>query len=277
VRLPDGTRTTIPLPEKGSLLIGRSAPADLVLADQFLSRSHLRFECNSGVIRFTDPESRNGTWVNGVRSRERLISHGDCLHAGHTFFRLSAVLEGKVILPLLAAVPEEPLSPEQVLLVDAIQATCSYAILDGAVDKAVCNLLKRSGALFHSLYEGEPAIPIAPFGPFLVDFKSVPHLLPHVIQSGWTKAWGVFLKTSAGFEEVRHHLRSLLIVKTEDGRDLLFRFYDPRVLPPFLATCTASERAQLFGCIEGWVVAADTGQAMLLSPSGETRALLPLA
>ena len=41
-----------------------------------------------------------------------------------------------------------------------------------------------------------------------------------------------------------------MLVKTEDGEELYFRFYDPRVLRIFLPTCDESQIRELFGPIE---------------------------
>jgi len=38
-----------------------------------------------------------------------------------------------------------------------------------------------------------------------------------------------------------------LIVEDPDDRNLLFRFYDPRVLPNYLETCNSAECARFFG------------------------------
>ncbi len=273
VQAADRTRFLIALPAEGSLLIGREAPADVVVSDTFMSRSHVRIDCNAARIFFTDGDSRNGTLVNGVRAKRGTLQHGDCFLAGRSFFRLSVVLEGKVASPLVFGPPPTPLLPEQRPVLTAM-AECAFAVLDGAISPAVYEFIQRSGAFFQSLYEGEPAIPIAPMGPFLVDLSANPDLLPHLVQLGWNNAWGVFLKSSAGFEQVRHHLRTLLLTQAEDGRTLLFRFYDPRVLVFFVATCTPKEREELFGYIEAFLLLREkTGSPTWLMPSGERVAL----
>ena len=42
---------------------------------------------------------------------------------------------------------------------------------------------------------------------------------------------------------MRRHFRRFLTVETEAGEALSFRFYDPRVLRPFLASATEDEGA----------------------------------
>src|SRR5829696_5828826 len=49
------------------IVIGRSAPADLVLPDQRISRSHCRVCLALGEVIVIDLESSNGTFVDGQR------------------------------------------------------------------------------------------------------------------------------------------------------------------------------------------------------------------
>ncbi len=45
---------------------------------------------------------------------------------------------------------------------------------------------------------------------------------------------------------MRKKLRSLLIVNKEDGNPRIFRFYDPRVISPFLMTCATDQLEFIF-------------------------------
>jgi len=47
--------------------IGRTAPADIVLADSEVSRTHCRLVLQNGVLTVTDLNSTNGTFIDGVR------------------------------------------------------------------------------------------------------------------------------------------------------------------------------------------------------------------
>lgn len=272
LRLREGQLLDIPLPAVGMLCIGREAPADVVLPDTFLSRVHLELHCHNGVFGLKDADSRNGTWVNGVAVKESVLRHGDAIFAGGTFFRLTAVANGNMGAPLLSAASLPPLLPWQDKLTKAIQPQCAFAILDGAISPQVLELMKRSGNRFQSLYEGPAAVELAPDGPFLVDLKSCPLLLPHLIQLGWAKFWGVFLESSATFEVLRRQLRKSLLVKAEDGSSLLFRFYDPRVLSIYLRSCPATERTEFFGVIASFLTETPAPrELLLLQPNAENR------
>ncbi len=60
----DGTRQELELTE--NFLIGRDAPAELVLPLPSISRQHARVEFRGGQYFLADLQSRNGTFVNGV-------------------------------------------------------------------------------------------------------------------------------------------------------------------------------------------------------------------
>jgi hypothetical protein len=57
-------------------------------------------------------------------------------------------------------------------------------------------------------------------------------------------------------------------VKTEDGEELYFRFYDPRILRIFLPECTAEEAVEFFGPIQAfWVEAEDPNMCLVFRRS----------
>jgi hypothetical protein len=60
---------------------------------------------------------------------------------------------------------------------------------------------------------------------------------------------------------MRKQFRSLITVYDESGNPLLFRFYDPRVLPEFLKTCNAAELKTFFGKAD--YLFAEDGQELL--------------
>lgn len=252
VRPPEGKLFYVRLPGQGSVTIGREPPADIVLPDQFVSREHLQLQFANGLWYMTDTGSSNGTFVNGVRQRRSELNHGDTIYAGRSVLRLSAMVEGK---PALRRLPEEPMSfmPWQFRLLTVVEESCNFAVLDGAIGPAVRDLLNLAGVFYQSLYEGEQAVELAPFGPFLVEIKKGTNLLPFLIKTGWGNAWGVYLKASVEFEQVRAHFRRFLLVNTEDGQRLIFRFYDPRVLRIFLPSCDEVQRKEFFGPIQAFL------------------------
>src|SRR4051794_21348495 len=84
VQCPDGQMKTVPL-TGGKLSIGRSSAAELCFPeDAGLSRQHFVFEPEGEDWTVQDLGSKNGTFVNNIPLKARLIlKPGDRVTAGH--------------------------------------------------------------------------------------------------------------------------------------------------------------------------------------------------
>ncbi|HEX6285046.1 MAG TPA: sigma 54-interacting transcriptional regulator [Pyrinomonadaceae bacterium] len=69
-----------------ALIIGRETAANLCLADASVSRRHSKIEKNEQGFVITDLESLNGTFINDVPVRSRLLEHGDRVRIGDSQF-----------------------------------------------------------------------------------------------------------------------------------------------------------------------------------------------
>src|SRR5215218_575556 len=69
-----------------SLIIGRETAANLCIADASVSRRHSKLEKNDTGFVLTDLESLNGTFVNDVPVKSRLLEHGDRVRIGDSQF-----------------------------------------------------------------------------------------------------------------------------------------------------------------------------------------------
>src|SRR5437764_7915607 len=81
---PDGQMNTVPL-TGGRLSIGRSSAAELCFPeDAGLSRQHFAFEPDAEDWTVQDLGSKNGTFVNNIPLKARLVLRpGDRITAGH--------------------------------------------------------------------------------------------------------------------------------------------------------------------------------------------------
>lgn len=83
-----------------SIVVGRTAPAELRVDDAKLSRSHARFTRKGDVVSVEDLGSRNGTWLDGQRVQTARLSSGSTVLLGssqatvHVASRLSAMVAG---------------------------------------------------------------------------------------------------------------------------------------------------------------------------------------
>jgi two-component system response regulator AtoC len=103
----------VPLDAGTPVVLGRSAPATLVVPDPKLSREHARFSRSGDGVLVRDLGSRNGTWSRGERVETALLAPGDEVLAGGTLVRArgagpvppvpagDAYLAGPAMRPLL--------------------------------------------------------------------------------------------------------------------------------------------------------------------------------
>jgi hypothetical protein len=129
-----------------------------------------------------------------------------------------------------------------------------YVVLDGARDDRIGSMVRDSGDSYRCLYEGNIPRELEEVAPWLVRLDPEYPFARELIREGWGKSWGVFLRSPADIEEMRRHLRRFLRVKTEQGKTLVFRYYDPRVLRVYLPTCTADELATFFGPVTSYAM-----------------------
>ncbi len=77
-----------------TLVIGRETAANLCIADASVSRRHSKIEKKDDGFVITDLESLNGTFVNDVPVKSRLLEHGDRVRIGDSLF-LFLIHEGE--------------------------------------------------------------------------------------------------------------------------------------------------------------------------------------
>jgi ABC-type multidrug transport system ATPase subunit/pSer/pThr/pTyr-binding forkhead associated (FHA) protein len=86
-RRPSGIR---PLPTQRTLRIGREVDNDLVLPDLMVSRHHAELRSlTDGGYQIVDLNSHNGTYVNGTRISNAVLTETDLVAIGHVTFRLT--------------------------------------------------------------------------------------------------------------------------------------------------------------------------------------------
>jgi len=61
----------------GATTVGRDASCTVVVADKHVSRKHFEITVQGGSVMLADLESRNGTFVNGVKSLKHVLRDGD--------------------------------------------------------------------------------------------------------------------------------------------------------------------------------------------------------
>lgn len=70
--------------EDNTTVLGRSVESGIRLIDDGISRQHCRIQFIGGVLTVRDLDSRNGTFCNGKRLKQRELKDGDKLQLGKT-------------------------------------------------------------------------------------------------------------------------------------------------------------------------------------------------
>lgn len=267
--------------ERGAkLVVGSEMPAQVRFPnDPLVSCCHFAIEFDGLACRLFDLGSIHGTFLNGARISEAILADFDLIRAGMTMLRVRFEEESAentgvpaVTVPSFApAGPEggpERFSSELTVedhVIQELRASAEplYAILDSARDPLVLATLLDFEEQYQSLYEGAKGDQLASSAPYLVALRHDSWLLETLVEEGWGNSWGVYLTCDKPFDEVRKHLRHFLLVDLDGRKPVYFRYYDPRVLRPFLPSCTPQEAAEFFGPIRSFSMESEDAKSML--------------
>lgn len=138
-----------------------------------------------------------------------------------------------------------------------------YSILDAARIFGEIDTAQQLQTNFLSLYMGQSEELLSSVAPYLFSFQPNTEYGKWLFEKGWGNSWGMFIETNITLEELRKHFRKFLLVKTEDGKELYFRFYDPRVLRIFLPTCDEQQLKDFFGPINKFSMESEDAEIAL--------------
>jgi hypothetical protein len=173
----------IPLPPDREIVIGRISEVDLLLLDDKVSRKHAKIMTYSGKIVIQDLESRNGTFVNGTKTKSSHLLEGDQIQIGSSTMKLvSADSPGSpassmastqlLVLPRLEPrVPKEQPAPGtgtsmsgsivEIPLADLLQLLGNAkknGVLTVHSDRGLGRINLREGQIYHAAIDDNFAI-----------------------------------------------------------------------------------------------------------------------
>jgi len=151
----------------------------------------------------------------------------------------------------------------------------AFAILDAARDEAIYPAILRADCEWCCLYRGDAATTMAEVAPYLVELNPESRFTPWLFEHAWGNSWGVFLNAPVKMEILQRHFRRFLMVKLPDGRNVYFRFYDPRVLRAYLPTCTPEELLTIFGPIDRFLVENEKAEPIAFQFDGSQSIVSP--
>jgi hypothetical protein len=292
---------------RNPVTFGRSTGAIISFPqDSFMSGMHLSVQYALSCIIVLDLRSSNGTFLNGQRIAQAMAVPGDVIKIGNLTMRLAiatapppepvepvaspesaptvattlempAVSEPMIDLdeePVVAAMarPSPPEPTEKVhqsvltwLLDTKLQLFC---LLDPGAHASIPSLLAHATEPKECLYDGDADSMLAKFAPYVVQLGPDSSLLHALVEEGWGQGWACFFTSEASLEELSNHFRKFFMVQLEGGKEVYFRFYDPRVLRGFLPAGSAEELAVFFGPVVIWLLEAKNSAMMLKITNG---------
>ena len=143
------------------------------------------------------------------------------------------------------------------------RTTRTYCVLEGASVPDLPAKLYEFDPPHFPLIGGEltpDMVHVVPYVALLVPTES---FTTWVLENFFGKNWGIFVHTRYSIYEMRRHFRSLIQVTDEEGRPMLFRFYDPRVIRDFLPTCDEEQIEAFFGNVDSYFSEAAEGDVLI--------------
>ena len=148
-----------------------------------------------------------------------------------------------------------------------------FALLDATDQILVPHRAKQLGpAKAVSLFTGTANEWHWAVAPYLFHVDS--DLLDWIAEKLWKEPWGIFAMSNATMEELRVHFKKFLMVQLPEGKQWLFRYYDPRILQVYLPTCEPWELQKFFGPVRAFAT-ADNDEKKLMTLQEPTLAPQP--
>ena len=246
----------VPLRPGTTIQVGRSSRASVTLPnDSFLSGVHFEVAFDGETCTLRDLGSSNGTLLRDTRIAAAPLAPGDRFVAGQTVFVLlkaeperQEATNSAEILPLEQAA--------KLRLLHELRTSCQplYAVLDAAQDPRILGLLTQAKCEYALLFDQQTAPELLPFAPYLAFLPADSPMLETLLDLGWTQSWGIFLAAGVSGTELLQRLRGLLVADLPDGRECLFRFYDPRVLRTIFANPTEPQAEAFFSGVRWYLL-----------------------
>lgn len=122
-----------------------------------------------------------------------------------------------------------------------------YAIYDGARHPGIGALLKELETPASDLFAFVMMEELWHVAPYLAEVKLDDNEREWWQSDQSVPAKALFLISDAPLDEIAPHFSRYILVEDYRPKEVIFRFYDPTVLQPFLEVSTDAERKRLFG------------------------------
>ena len=131
-----------------------------------------------------------------------------------------------------------------------------FALIDSSQQMRFHRRLDRSGATYQSLFAGYPEESLLDMAPLLIDLNRDDELRKNLLAAaehlGKLKPCVSLLIASVPFDELAEHLRQFHLTEIPNGREMIVRWYDGRILPAWLEILEADQRALFTRHLSAW-------------------------
>jgi hypothetical protein len=128
-----------------------------------------------------------------------------------------------------------------------------YALVDGfQYEQHTGQRFEHRQGINRPIFFGTEDEPLAHAGPWLIDIGQAPELAQPFFELEQALPSVSWLITPIGLEGLSQLLQLKLYGELPDGRKVLVRFYDPRVLANLFQIMNTEQRAEFFHLIEEW-------------------------
>jgi hypothetical protein len=125
-----------------------------------------------------------------------------------------------------------------------------YLLIDAALWDRDVNDIFSGNVAYRSLFRGATGKELWSVAPYLVDAGSNEDFIRRIKDKNQVDRRITRLHSDLDIDALRKHLRHFLRVKTEDGRYLYFRFYDPYVVNTVFPNLTKEQLGEFLGPLE---------------------------
>jgi hypothetical protein len=126
--------------------------------------------------------------------------------------------------------------------------------MDCALDSTIFSTISASGCPLENLYTLAWQSGLSDIAPHLVELVPQAAFSQELLSWDWYGNWGYFVQAQAPLKELAASLSALTIVSSPDAKDAFFRFFDPRVLRPFLDASSEQDLRLVFAKASRFVV-----------------------
>ncbi|TFH85856.1 DUF4123 domain-containing protein [Billgrantia azerbaijanica] len=139
--------------------------------------------------------------------------------------------------------------------------SCTHILLDAALPDLREQWYRRSSycTTSEALYAGTPFAHLIEVSPLVARTAPDDPFLHWLMAERPSLNWGLLLESPATPDELAAHFRHWLTILDHQGNEVIFRFYDPDVLPYFLGAFDEREHQRWFGPLSAVHCRTDTG------------------